>query len=64
MPRGLILHVVHISGTCIIASGIDVLFCRNNLGEMTRGLKPLEFFPLDQGLFLTSLYLVVWLERW
>ena len=45
----LILHVIHIAVTRIIESGIYGLSRRNNMGEMMRGLNPLQFVSLYQG---------------
>ena len=54
MRGGLILNVIHITGTRMIGKRIDSLYMGNNLGGMSSGLNPLQFFPLDQGVVVIS----------
>ena len=44
----MIQHVVHISETIIIESGIDGLSKTNAVRGLMRGLNPLQFVPLDK----------------
>ena len=45
----LIQHVVHITGTIMIESGIDGLAMTNTMRGIMRVLNPLQFVPLDKG---------------
>ena len=45
----LIQHVVHITGTIMIESGIDGLSRTNTMRGLMIGLNPLQFVTLDKG---------------
>jgi len=47
--RGCITHVIHISGTRMKESGMDVLSRGDLLEGMMTGKDPLSFLPLDKG---------------
>jgi len=58
------LHVVHISGTRMIASGIDGL-SRGDTGEgILGGQSVLSFVPLSQTAVERSGYLMPWIQSW
>ena len=46
MDGWLIIHVIHMSGTGIIESGIYGLYRGNDFGEMLGGKDPLIYIPL------------------
>ena len=60
----LILHVVHIVGTIIIESVIDVISRGYNMGGMMRSLNPLHFVLLYKGAEEISTGVEPWLRLW
>ena len=58
----MIHHVVHITGTIIIESGIDGLSRTNTMRGLMRGFIPLQFVPLDKGTKEISTGVYPWLR--
>ena len=64
MRGELILHILHISGTSMIESGIYGLYRGNNIEGKMRGLDPLQFVSLGKGDIEISDNLDIWLRSW
>ena len=60
----LILHVIHIADTRMTETGIYGLSRGDNLGEMMKGMNPLQFIVLYQGLVVKSAKLEPWISNW
>ena len=64
MRGNLILHVIHITGTSIIESGINGLSRVNNLVVMMRGLNPIQFLQLYKVSVIILAKLNPWNRNW
>ena len=64
MRGNLILHVIHITGTSIIESGINGLSRVNNLVVMMRGLNPIQFLQLYKVSVKILAKLNPWIRNW
>ena len=65
MKTGCIIHVIHVAGTRMKASGIDGLSWGDLLEGMMAGRNPLEFIPLNEGAAeRVGPRLEKWIESW
>jgi hypothetical protein len=58
------LHVFHVSGTCMITSGIDGLSRGDKLEGVTRGESMAKFVPIHLDPFTRSPSLKDWVDSW
>ena len=61
---GCVLHIIHIAGTRMKASGIDGLSRGDFLDGMIKGEDPLQYIPLDQGAVERSAAVETWVRSW
>ena len=62
VDNGMVLHVVHVSGKRLIASGVDGLSRSDHSTGVTAGQDDLDFVPLHQSALERSPPLKEWLE--
>ena len=64
MQGDMMIHVIHISGTRMIASGIDILSRGITTEGVMRGMDSLSFVPLHQTVNERSDFLIEWVRSW
>ena len=58
------MYISHVSGTCMIAQGLDGLSCGNLSEGVMRGINMREFVLINKTAFEQSLGLAAWLDSW
>lgn len=64
MEGGLKLHVIHVSGQCMIAQGTDGLSRGDMLEGVMGGADMLSFVPLDKGAVDCCEKVLHWVQSW